>query len=474
MTFLGLPFVGLFVVTALVYWLTARWKTARLLVLTVAGYLMYAGGSLWFAAVIFYISCLDYGLGRLLDHDQNQRRRRLWLAVSVISNLGLLGVYKYISFFGGFVEALGGPSLLPERAHLAVGFPVGLSFFLLQSLSHSIDVYRKKYPACKSLPEYLLFVSFFPRLLAGPVVRADQFLPQLQTGPSLSAERRGLALFLLISGVIKKLVFADYMALNLVDKVFDLPILFSTTEVILSAYAYTIQLYCEFSGYTDIALALALLLGLELPANFRFPLQAANIRQFWRRWFISLSTLVRDYVYLPLGGSKGKRAWLVYPNLIIVFLLVGLAVGPAWNFIIWGLLNGLALALTFAYQRLRGRDSSKPPASGWRRMIGIFFTFHFVVISWSIFRATDIQIIKDLWTILGEGIWGAPNLSVPVVVVLALGILGALFPVRAYEAVRRLFIRLPLAVQLAALVLVLLFVFKVSTEETIPFVYERF
>jgi len=475
MAFINIPFAVFFLLVLCAFWLGRKRRTFRISVLILASYAFYASWNPAFAIIVLYASCLDFWIGKRLGRQNGSGRRKLLLAASILSNLVLLAAFKYRHLYlepiAGITQ---GPGIFPAPAHLSIPFTVGISFYLLQTLSYTIDVYRRRIKPCDRLMDYLLYVAFFPRLLAGPIVRAGEFLPKLEEVPRLGRERRGLALFLLVSGVVKKLVFADYLAINLVDKVFDLPLLFSTTEVILAIYAYTVQLYCEFSGYTDIALALGLFLGLELPDNFRFPLKASNLREFWRRWFISLSSWFRDYLYIPLGGSRARWPKLVYLNLILTMVVVGLWNAPAFNCLLWGLLNGIALALTSAFHRLRNPGGKIPETAGWRRLIGVFLTFHFVVLSWAILRATDLQIVANLYTILRAGIWGAPNLTAPVAIVIGLALTGSWLPDRAYEIVKGLFTRLPLAVQIAVVVFIFLIVFKVSAAESIPFVYERF
>lgn len=461
-----------FIVVCVLFWVMRKQRKARAWLLVLAGYLFYAHWNILFLVVLLWVSFLDFHLGRHLAKDIPNGRRKILLTVSLVSNLVLLIGIKYFHLLAAgqaaISEWLGFSSSTPEQ-NLAL--PIGVFLFLLQSLGYVIDVFRRRSPAIESLPDYLLFVSFFPRLFAGPMLRADQFLIQINKPPSLTADLRGTAIFLAISGLIKKVVFADYLAINLVDKVFDLPQLFSTTEVILAIYGYALQIYCTYSAYTDIALALGIFLGFSMPANFRFPYQAQNLREFWRRWFVTLSQWIRDYLYLPLGGSRPRWRILVYLNLIVVMLAVGLGNGISWPFVVWGLMHGLGLCVTRAFQTIRPGEK---PQKAWRRALGIFLTFHFVVITWAVFRAYDLSIVGNIISILGEGIWGAPNLSLPVVIVLVLGVFGMWFPPGLYDQIRGLFLRIPLPLQLALAVLIVLLIFKVSTSAAIPFVYERF
>lgn len=475
MSFINPQFAAFFLVAFGAFWLFRKKKIVRSSVLILASYAFFANWNPFFAVALLYVSALDYYLSKHLEKSENQAFRKILLAISLISNLGVIILFKNLATVAGWFDS--GPmllSLVKNTDYSAVPFSIGIALYVFQSLGYTIDVYRKEASSAETLNDYLLYIAFFPRILAGPIVRAKEFLPKLKITPGLDSKQRGLALFLLLSGLVKKTIFADYIGFNVVDKVFDLPLLFSTTEVILAIYAYTIQIYCEFSGYTDLALGLALLLGIQLPGNFDFPLKASNIREFWRKWFTSVSFWFRDYVYISLGGGSAKWAWMVYINLIVTMMLVGLWNGAASTFLIWGLSHGLLLAITRFYHQIRYEKGALPESKGIGRFIGTFFTFHFVVLTWAVFRATDFEIVSNLITILKAGIWGAPNLTGAVIAVLALGFAGAFLPKKAYMSIRNLFVRLPLPVQAALIFIVLLVVFKVSTAETIPFVYERF
>lgn len=475
MSFINAQFAAFFLVVFGAFWLFRKKKIVRSSILILASYAFFANWNPIFGIALLYVSVFDYYLSKLSGKSENPAFRMFLLGISIFSNLGVILLFKNLVTVAGWFD--GGPLLLglvKDTGYSSVPFSIGIALYIFQSLGYSIDVYRKEISSAESLNDYLLFIAFFPRILAGPIVKAREFLPSLKISPGLDRKKRGLALFLILSGLVKKMVFADYLGFNLVDKVFDLPLLFSTIEVILAIYAYTIQIYCEFSGYTDLALGLALFLGMELSGNFDFPLRASNIRDFWRRWFTSVSFWFRDYVYKSLGGGHSRWSWMVYINLIVTMLLVGLWNGAAWTYIAWGASHGLLLAITRFYHQIKHKTGTLPESKGIGRVVGIFFTFHFVVITWALFRATDFEIVSNLLTILKAGVWHAPNLTAPVIAVLIAGIAGALMPKKVYLLVRDLFTRLPLPVQAALIFIVLLFVFKVSTAETIPFVYERF
>ncbi len=299
---------------------------------------------------------LDFYLGLWIERTTSPGARLALLIVSLCSNLGVLFFFKYYNFFVEDVVGLG-PS-----AHLDLILPAGISFHTFQSLSYTIDVYRKQLPATRSAVQFATFVLFFPQLVAGPIVRAHDLLPQLADPPPLEMSKATEGLFRIVVGLFKKIALADTLALAIVDRVFENPGHFSSIEVLCGIYAYALQIYLDFSAYSDIAIGSAQILGFELPENFNTPYRSANLQEFWRRWHISLSTWLRDYLYIAaLGGSRGAE-WRTYLNLTLTMLLGGLWHGASWAFIVWGGLHGFGLAITRYFQRATARDL----AAGWR------------------------------------------------------------------------------------------------------------
>ncbi|MEO8699176.1 MAG: MBOAT family O-acyltransferase [Kofleriaceae bacterium] len=297
---------------------------------------------------------LDYYLGIWIEGAKSQAARKALVVVSLCSNLGILVVFKYADFFVQDVLGLTGV----ERLNLVL--PAGISFHTFQSLSYTIDVYRKELPATRSVVEFATFVLFFPQLVAGPIVRAQDLLPQLASPPPLELRKATLGLYRIVVGLFKKIALADTLALAIADRVFDAPERYSSVEVMCGIYAYALQIYLDFSAYSDIAIGSAQVLGFDIPENFRTPYRSANLQEFWRRWHISLSTWLRDYLYVTLGGSRGAE-WRTYLNLILTMLLGGLWHGASWAFIVWGGLHGSGLAVTRYFQRA----PSKPKATVW-------------------------------------------------------------------------------------------------------------
>jgi D-alanyl-lipoteichoic acid acyltransferase DltB (MBOAT superfamily) len=294
-------------------------------------------------AVLLATIVLDYYLAIWIEGTEDQRKRKALVVVSLCSNLGILVFFKYTDFFAQDVLRLDVP-------RLDLILPAGISFHTFQSLSYTIDVYRRELPATRSAVQFATFVLFFPQLVAGPIVRAQELLPQLAELPPLELERAQAGLFRIVVGLFKKIAIADTLAVAIVDRVFENPERYSSVEVIGGVYGYALQIYLDFSAYSDIAIGSAMILGFTLPENFRTPYRSANLQEFWRRWHISLSTWLRDYLYITLGGSRGGPA-RTYANLIATMLLGGLWHGASWTFIVWGGLHGFGLAITRYFQR---------------------------------------------------------------------------------------------------------------------------
>jgi alginate O-acetyltransferase complex protein AlgI len=323
----------------------------------------------------------------MLARTKNPRARRGWLILSLSANLGTIAFFKYYNFFVSSAAVLLAWLGLPASVHtLNIIIPVGVSFYTFHSMSYTIDVYRGKMRAVSSLLDVACFIGFFPQMVAGPIVRASAFLPQLQSLRKFAdVDVRG-ALVLFLTGFIKKACIADSVA-PFADRYFAAPGNFTATSAWVGVLFYAIQIYCDFSGYTDMAIASARLLGYELPINFRFPYFAWNISDFWHRWHISLSSWLRDYLYIPLGGNRGPR-WFIYRNIMITMLLGGLWHGGAWTFVIWGALHGIALVVHREWARLTGH---RPRARSLMRWFAWPLTIYWVCVAWIFFRAVDLR-----------------------------------------------------------------------------------
>jgi len=384
--FTELRFLGFFLVVFLVYW-GLRWNSARKVWLLAASYLFYAGWDWRFLGLIVLSTAVDFAVGGMLARAESTRARRLLLITSLGINLGILGLFKYFDFFAASAADLLGWLGLPtsERA-LNLILPVGISFYTFQTLSYTIDIYRRRLEPTSSLLDFSLFVAFFPQLVAGPIVRATTFLPQLTGLRRFGEVPIRFCLTLFLAGYVKKACIADNMAI-LVDPVFADPAATSTGALWLAMFLYGIQIFCDFSGYSDMAIATGGLLGFRLPLNFDHPYTAATMTDFWRRWHISLSTWFRDYLYIPLGGNRGSRRRLLL-NLVTVFFLCGLWHGASWNFVIWGLLHGGVLVV----ERIFG---GREPGSAWP--VRTVITQVLVMFAWVIFRCTDLSTASSFY-----------------------------------------------------------------------------
>ncbi|HKX46709.1 MAG TPA: MBOAT family O-acyltransferase, partial [Planctomycetota bacterium] len=367
----------------LAYALLAGRLRSRHALLLAASYLFYMSWSWRYAGLIAFSTLLDYAIALRLGREERTRSRHLLLLASLVVNLGLLGLFKYFNFFAdsadGLVHWLGLDWELPHHQLL---LPVGISFYTFQTLSYTIDVYWRRLEPERDLVRFALFVSFFPQLVAGPIVRAADFLPQLRADRDATAERVRWGLARIFRGLAKKVLVADLLASLAVDRVFAEPEAFGSLGLALALYAYAFQIYADFSGYSDIAIGAAALLGFRIPENFDRPYRARNVREFWTRWHISLSTWLRDYLYIPLGGNRGDKLRTAR-NLLLTMGLGGLWHGAAWNFVLWGVYHGVLLVLA------RGIARGGAPASAARVWFERAVCFHLVLFGWLLFRTTD-------------------------------------------------------------------------------------
>lgn len=471
MLFNTLAYAEFFAVVFVVSWLLARKRKLRLIFLLAASYFFYAKWNWRFVPLIWGSSTIDWWLGNAIARAPDAHSKKRWLVVTASVNLGLLAVFKYFDFGVESARALlGALGFHPPEVALHVALPIGISFFTFESMSYVIDVYRGDVPAHRSYLEYLTFVAFFPHLVAGPIVRPRDLLPQLAGPARFDAEAGSHALFLIAIGLLKKVAIGDYLALNLVDRTFDAPLQHSALECYAAAVGYAVQIYCDFSGYTDIAIGSAALLGVRFPKNFDAPYKAHNLVDFWRRWHISLSTWLRDYLYISLGGNRGGRA-RTYLNLMITMVLGGLWHGANWTFVAWGALHGAGLAVT---RFLRGDRKPREARSITSRLIGVVLTFHFVTAAWILFRSDSFAAARTFFGELATLTTYHPNLDARVVAVLALGLASHYVPENWYEAARSRFVTLPAPAQGVALFAAALGVRAMASAEAVPFVYFQF
>jgi D-alanyl-lipoteichoic acid acyltransferase DltB (MBOAT superfamily) len=430
------------------YWAAAGHRPARTAVILCANYWFCSRFGWFYVALLPACSTVDYLVGLGLMRWKEERTRRLLAGISIASNLTLLWVSRH----GGWA------------------FPLGLSFYTFQSLTYTLDLYRRDGDGTHSLPDYLAAVSFFLALQAGPITRVSDLLKQFAGDRRLDRAEGGRAFFLIGLGVLKKTLVADYLSENLVNRVFDTPKLYSGAEVLIAVYAYSLQLYYDFSAYTDIARGTGLLLGIRLPINFDRPYTATNLTDFWRRWHISFSNWLRDYLYFALPGARTKL--MPYVNLVITMLLGGLWHGVTWTFAIWGLLHGMALAATRAWLIRKGRVRQAAP--WWKRAAAVAGTYHFVCLTWIFFRAGSVGNALDVLERVTSLSIGLDNVAPLFALTLLAGAAAMFVRKHWYGFAMERFASSPFYVHAAALALVALTVELLGGRAAAPFVYSRF
>lgn len=388
MLFNSLTFVVFFSVVLATYWTMKSWS-ARKTLLLVASYLFYAAWNPPFVLLLLISTIVDFYAGRKLAAEERLARRRLWLILSLFVNLGFLGFFKYGGFLmENFRVLLGLAGIEYHPPAFDVILPVGISFYTFQTLSYTLDIYRRKMEPTSSLRDFALYVSFFPQLVAGPIVRAIDFLPQCVESFSLKLDRLYWGLFLVTLGIFQKAVLADTLVSGAAEVVFGHAGPVATLDAWIGTLAFSCQIFFDFAGYSTTAIGAALCLGFSLPDNFRFPYAAIGLSDFWRRWHISLSTWLRDYLYIPLGGNRSSVARTLI-NLMIVMFLGGLWHGAAWTFVVWGLLHGFYLVIEHLLRSII--PSGKWTESLWARLGLCWITYIAVCLAWVFFRAQDFD-----------------------------------------------------------------------------------
>jgi alginate O-acetyltransferase complex protein AlgI len=476
MLFHSLEHALFLIVVFIGFWAMVRLQLTRLVFLLVASYFFYACSNPYFLLLIVASSLTDYLAGLAMyraGQRDDARAKTVALAISLTFNLGLLAVFKYANFFAGSAAGLlnaFGAGL--QFATWDIALPVGISFYTFQSMSYSIDVYRGKIPVERSLLRFFTFVGFFPQLVAGPIVRAADFLPQLGREPYVSPDQVGRALWLISIGLMKKVVIADYLAINLVDRIFDAPRLYSSLETMVGLYGYTMQVYMDFSAYSNIAIGSALLLGFHLPDNFDRPYLATSVTDFWRRWHLTLGSWLRDYLYYPLGGSRGTD-YQTYRNLLITFLLIGLWHGANWTFVVYGGFHALAMCIN-RYFRVNIRKRGSQELTPWGWIWRVFLTLNFVVLARVLFRSQDFGQAWQIYQVLIQGTLGFALMTPTLWFMLVGSFVVHWTPRRWVDMQGERFERLPAIVQGVTVATVALFVMLRASTKAVPFMYFRF
>jgi D-alanyl-lipoteichoic acid acyltransferase DltB (MBOAT superfamily) len=440
-----------------------------------ASFVFYADWNWKFVGLLAFSILWNQAIGVGIHRARVQSQRQVLLALGVVADVGLLGYFKYYDFFvssGTNVFSDLGLDGFPLGTRSIV-LPVGISFFTFMAISYIVDIYRRELEPA-SLAKFGAYLSFFPHLVAGPIVRGSELLPQLETPRDPRAVDTGRAFYLIATGLFKKVVIANYLATHIVDQVFGAPVQHSSLETWIAVYAYAVQIYCDFSGYTDMAIGIALLLGFKFPQNFDSPYAAVSIQDFWRRWHMTLSRWLRDYVYIPLGGNR-KGEPRTYLNLMATMLIGGLWHGAAWSFVIWGGLHGAWLAIG-RYRREHGL--AVDAVSGWALWRQRIVTFNLVCFAWIFFRSGSESGLSTAWEIIGRlfNNWGAasPLVTGGVLLAIAVGIATQYLPARIPQAIMAWFSRRQVVVQVVVLAFALMVSRTMGPQGVAPFIYFQF
>lgn len=475
MLFPTIEFALFFIIVFILYWSLRKQVLLRKIILVVASYFFYGYWDWRFLFLLFGASFINWLAAEIIQKNSDSKsRQKTALALAVIINLGVLFFYKYFNFFCRNVNNLFF-SLGAENSPLPFAniiLPVGISFFTFQALSYSIDVYRGHIKERHSLLDVMLYISFFPQLVAGPIVRADHFIPQLKKEPSINKIDAGPALIKIMFGLFKKIVIANYLGTLLVDKVFLDPTSFGSMEMVIAVYGYAMQIFCDFSAYSDIAIGVAALLGFHFPENFNKPYRALSLQEFWRRWHISLSSWLRDYLYIPLGGNK-KGKGRTYINLILTMLLGGFWHGAEWNFLIWGAFHGVGQAIGKLIKTNRNEGKSKllKLAAPFR----FLFMFNFVCIGWIFFRAQGFNSAMNIFQVIFSGAESTNGILTPFILFLLFGSLALqFFPDKWDDKIKSVYSRFPIVVQGIIFGLWLIMLQILKPDGVMPFIYFQF
>ena len=436
-------FVYFFTLFILLFFALRNHHKARRYVFCIFSLYFFYKASGWFVGLVLVSAVVDFFLSNAIYREKSKSKKKFLLVLSILFNLGMLFYFKYTDFFIEISNSLFDTKFNPLNLIL----PIGISFYTFENLSYTVDVYRGEFKPANKFSDYLLFLAFFPKLMMGPIVRAHDFVPQINEPYVISERDFAKGFFLIISGLIKKLVISDYITLNMVDYMFDNPALHTGVENLMAVYGYAMVIYCDFSGYSEIAIGIALWLGFKIPPNFMSPYQSLNITEFWRRWHISLSTWLKDYLYIPLGGNRNfsvasfifvggflvgsfimgvelfhlSNFWaavvsavllliFIIPavitrktsgiaanfNLLTTMLLGGFWHGASWNFIIWGAIHGVGLGIHKIWMLLTDKSFAAFNQSRIYKIISGILTFHFVCFAWIFFKAEDLEIAKEM------------------------------------------------------------------------------
>lgn len=463
-------FLLLFAGFIIIYRLMRRFNAAKLIFVIAFSLYFYYKSSAEYCFILLGVCISDYLLGLWMGRAERDWVRRLIVAINVTVNIGMLVWFKYFNLIYSTFADITGRSFDP----LEIILPAGISFFTFRSISYIVDIYRRKIEPCTDFLAYTFYLTFFPPLLAGPVVRASDMLPQIKLNPVATKVMVSEGLFLIMCGLIKKVIVADYISQNFVDRVFDNPSLYSGFENIMGIYGFTIQLYCDFSGYSDMAIGIALLLGYRFIDNFWSPFKSQNPTEFWRRWHISLSFWLRDYLYIPLGGNRCSRVRR-HANLFTTMVLGGLWHGASWMYVIWGGLQGVFLIGHKELKKVVGEQRR----TWWRVAFNVFITFNLIALSFMFFRARSMDVVSDMvhQIIYDFHASVAPQFVTGYLLIVCAMLFGYMIHFAPESLTKRMkgyYGAMPLVIQAFVLAIVILLIIQVRSSEIVPFIYLQY
>lgn len=475
-------FLLLFVGFLLIYQAIRRWQNLKLIFVILFSLYFYYKSSAQYCFILLGVCVSDYVLGNIIGRVKSRAWKRLFVAFGVGLDVGMLVYFKYFNLIYETFAGITGTDFDP----LNIVLPAGISFFTFRSISYLVDIYRGDMPPARNFLQYTFFLTFFPPLLAGPVVRARDLMPQIQSNPIATRAMVSEGFFLIMAGLVKKVIIADYISQGFVDRIFENPSLYSGIENLMGAVGFTLQIYCDFSGYSDMAIGLALLLGYRFKDNFQSPFKSRNPTEFWRRWHMSLSFWLRDYVYIPLGGNrKGKLRQ--HANLMTTMVVGGLWHGASWLYLVWGAYQGLLLSCHKMLKSVMPKRS--PESKPWMgaTLFNVFITFVLTVIGFTIFRMAYFhESLADSAVRMGSMVSAITDNFHPevlpqfvsaylfVVIAIVGGLMMHFAPASWTDALKRRYAAVPLVVQAIILAIILFLVIQTRQSELVPFVYLQY
>lgn len=466
-------FLFLFLGFILIYMAVRKWKNVKMIVVILFSLYFYYKSSSLYCFILLGVCLSDYTLGRIMGAIRSKGWQKFIIVLNVVINVGMLIYFKYFNLLAQTFADITSTRFDP----LDIVLPAGISFFTFRSISYLVDIYRGDIRPATNFLQYVFYLTFFPPLLAGPVVRAKDMLPQVAENPRVTRAMVSEALFLIMAGLIKKVVIADYISGNFVDRIFDNPSLYSGFENVMGVFGFALQLYCDFSGYSDMAIGVALLMGYRFKDNFNSPFKAQSPTEFWKRWHISLSSWLMDYIYIPLGGNrKGKVRQ--HANLMTTMLIGGIWHGASWMYLIWGGYNGLLLV---GHKMVKNISllPRKFSDSGLIRAVKIFCTLLLIVIGFAIFRAASLSDLGDMATAITTNFHAdiAPQFVAGytmIVVAIVAGFILHYLPQALKDRVKGAYAMMPLVVQAIILAAVIFLVIQTRQSELVPFIYFKY